>query len=264
MRKFECMLIAIGIAYGSIDSSAAPGEKGQALPAHLEQSECATCHLAGSKANPENAHILVGTEKAICTSCHEKAVRLSHRSGFRAKAVAPLVYPLNWKGELVCSTCHHIHAPPGKMLRGVRRGKDFCLMCHQPSFFSNLATGGLRILLSAHESASAELLRHELDPASMECLRCHSALQGKYEVFVDPSLVARHANDVPYDHPIGRPYRSSLGLGLRPNKQQTSGAQMVQGRLSCLSCHRKDGQPHGKVLLPIKKEKLCKECHDFK
>ena len=265
MRSFELVLVVIFSAYGATEAHAASVEKTPApMSNHLEQSTCATCHLSGAKAIPENAHLLVNTQKKLCSECHEKSVRLSHRSEFTTKAVAPLVYPLNWKSELVCSTCHQIHAPIGKSLRGTRRGKEFCLICHQPKFFADLATGGIKVSLSVHESGSSDLLQHELDPASMECLRCHSVLTGKYEVIVDPSLIARHAYDSPYDHPIGRPYRNNSSLGLRSSGRSSSGVQLIQGGLSCLSCHKKDGTPHAKLLLPLKKEKLCKECHEFK
>lgn len=250
------LLLALALSLSSPEPAIASAR-------HLEQADCATCHLAGSATRSENAQLLLGTQKQLCTACHEKSVRLSHRNGFPAKAYAPGVFPLDWKGELVCSTCHLIHAPLDKMLRGGKRGKEFCLGCHRPQFFSELAAGGARTPGRSRDGVRYEALGEELDDGSLACVKCHMTQPGRLEVWVDPALVVRHGTDSPYDHPLGRIETPNPVLGTHL-LGRAGKVQFVQNAMSCLSCHDQGGKPHGKPLPTINKEGLCRECHEFK
>ena len=50
----------------------------------------------------------------------------------------PPEFPLDWKGDMTCSTCHNVHASDPVKLRVKRQGKALCQSCHDPDFFARL------------------------------------------------------------------------------------------------------------------------------
>lgn len=226
---------------------------------HLHDSECGNCHLAGREVTAANARLLAADELTLCQPCHDNAVKLSHPSGFAARYRPPAELPLNWKGELTCNTCHQIHGSGAGLLRSGKKGREFCLLCHAPDFFTKMAVGGARMVLSGHEMADGAFLARDLDPASLACVRCHLAFTGKLRVYVDPNLVAIHGEDTS-DHPLGRAYPAAPGF--RPQARLDPRLQLPAGKLGCTSCHAAGGKVHGRLHLPIaRQQRLCKECH---
>ena len=97
---------------------------------HPADMPCNNCHLARGTIDQSNAKILVASQEQLCKSCHFNALTASHPSGFKPEEVPPIAFPLDWKGDLTCSTCHSVHTEKAGLLRVSRKGKDLCLSCH--------------------------------------------------------------------------------------------------------------------------------------
>lgn len=248
-----CGVLVFGIAAWL---SAAVGAK----PAHLADAACDGCHLAGKQIASAQAHKLVASQEALCSRCHASAVRVSHPSGAAPKAMPPTEYPLDWKGDLTCSTCHLPHGTAAGLLRGEKRGRNLCQACHSAAFFANMKDQGASVELSGHLNAGVELRDIELDPYSLQCLQCHETKGDPRGVRVDLHGVLRHASGSA-NHPIGRSYdRAARFGGYRPPALLSRKIILPDGKISCVSCHMGYTKEHGKLVMP---KNLCAECHDL-
>ncbi len=225
---------------------------------------CGRCHLAGEKVTAGNAAQLLGTQERLCGSCHADALTLSHASGFAPGRPLPAAYPLDWKGDMTCSTCHAIHDHKPGHLRGARRGRDFCLACHTESFFLAMADGGESLTRTGHLAANPTDPGLPLDPASLRCLDCHSgkADSGPAVELASGGLL-RHAEHG-INHPIGVPYARAMQYGgYRPVAQLSAAIRLPEGRLGCISCHAGYSRRHGELVIANRGSRLCFECHDL-
>ena len=93
---------------------------------HPQNSACTNCHISSTITN-ENAHQLVANQEGLCGNCHANALKVSHPSGFVPNRSLPKTYPVDWKGDVTCSTCHQIHGKEHGLLRGNQSGREFCL-----------------------------------------------------------------------------------------------------------------------------------------
>ncbi len=227
-------------------------------------SPCGRCHLAGNAVEADNAHQLLGTQERLCGTCHGEALRLSHASGFNPGRPLPAAYPVDWKGDLTCSTCHDIHADRPGHLRGEKRGRDFCLACHEERFFLAMADGGQSLVQGGHLAANPVEYGFDLDPATLRCLDCHAnkADSGPAVELATGGLL-RHA-DHGINHPIGVPYERAMSYGgYRPVAQLSPAIHLPQGRIGCISCHRGYTASHGELVVANRGSRLCFECHDL-
>ena len=104
---------------------------------HPQNADCRSCHLA-TEVTKENAHQLVNSQERLCVNCHANALQVSHPSGFPPSRSLPETYPLDWKGDVTCSTCHEIHGDQHGLMRGKQSGREFCISCHSESFFTEM------------------------------------------------------------------------------------------------------------------------------
>lgn len=107
---------------------------------HPLNTECSICHISGRDTMAGNAGMLTGNQEALCARCHSNSLKNSHPSGFSLPHGYKIStrYPLDWKGNITCSTCHEVHSDlPGKLRDNVR-GRDMCRACHNQEFFDNM------------------------------------------------------------------------------------------------------------------------------
>ena len=224
--------------------------------------DCAGCHLAGRGTDQNNASQLTSSQEALCGQCHRGALELSHPSGFQPRRKLPVEYPLDWKGDMTCSSCHNIHQLRSGLIRGDKTGKDLCQACHEPAFFSQMADRGISIQRLGHLSAPIKELKRELDPYSIQCMECHTGSGEAPQVNVDARGVIRHSGGV--NHPVGSDYEKSSTSGLyKPISQLRAGIHLPQGKVSCVSCHVGYSKKHGALVMPNLGSALCLECHDL-
>ncbi|MES2149427.1 MAG: cytochrome c3 family protein [Pseudomonadota bacterium] len=231
--------------------------------AHLDGSDCALCHLAGKNVTAQQAAILVASQETLCGKCHPAAIQVSHPTGFAPKAALPAGFPLDWKGDLTCSTCHAVHASGHGLMRSAQGGKTLCLLCHQPAFFSAMRDGG-NSLTSGHLARAGQGGEAALDAYSRKCLECHgSNAVARLATSVDRNGVLRHASEK-VNHPIGMSYQKASAFGgYRARKLVEKKLFLPDGKVACISCHAGYQQEHGKLVIGMARSQLCFECHDL-
>lgn len=232
-------------------------------PAHPSGSRCDSCHLTGSDIEPEQASKLLASQEQLCVKCHERAVQLSHPSGFVPRRSLPAEFPLDWKGDLTCSTCHVTHGREPGLLRGKKRGREFCLGCHDAAFFRNMKDAGTSLVISGHLDIGRGRDTIDIDAHSLHCLGCHvGGHSAGGSVSVSRMGVLRHASGTA-PHPIGRSYRdASLRGGFQPEQQLAQKKIILSnGRISCISCHEAYKKDHGKLVVSLERSGLCLSCH---
>jgi len=225
---------------------------------------CAACHLAGDHVNKKNAHQLLRSQEQLCGQCHQDALRLSHATGFTPKRVLPAEYPVDWKGDVTCSTCHDIHSKKPELLRGVKRGREFCLSCHKPAFFNAMPDAGTSILNRGHIDARANKQPMMIDSFSLQCISCHNGeSDGGPAVTIDNNGLVRHDSGG-VNHPIGEDYdKASKFGGYRSKSSLSKLIFLPDGKMGCVSCHQGYTQAHGKLVISNRTSGLCFECHDL-
>jgi predicted CXXCH cytochrome family protein len=229
---------------------------------HVMDERCDSCHLARAEVTAANASQLLASQERLCGQCHAEALRMSHPSGLIPVRSLPAEYPLDWKGELTCSSCHEPHGTGPGLLRGSKRGKKMCLSCHDEDFFYRMKDSGISITQSGHLNATqAELRAFDLDPYSLECMGCHGS-SGEPQVAIGANAILRHSSGSA-NHPIGRVYAQAFARGgYRPEGSLSQNVWLPGGRISCVSCHQGYSKDHGKVVVPSRGMGLCMECHD--
>jgi predicted CXXCH cytochrome family protein len=229
---------------------------------HPQHSECQSCHLA-TQVTQANAHQLVDSQERLCGRCHANALLVSHPTGFSPAQKPPASFPLDWKGDVTCSTCHQVHGQVQGLLRGNKTGRAFCLGCHNESFFSNMADRGTSIELTGHLAKSNEPANIELDPFSRQCLSCHEDRGDGLAIRVDQQGIVRH-NSGSGNHPIGMLYGQIKGIGLYRREAELPAAILLpQGKVSCVSCHVGYSKKHGALVIANKHSALCMGCHEI-
>jgi predicted CXXCH cytochrome family protein len=231
---------------------------------HQSLGACPECHLSGTEVLPEQAPRLIATQEVLCARCHRDALRLSHPTGIVPRRALPADYPLDWKGELTCSSCHDTHGHEPGLLRGAKRARDFCLACHDIAFFTRMKDEGTSIVISGHLDVGHRPAAAAIDGYSLHCLGCHaggySAMGGT--VTVSRTGVVQHGSGSS-PHPIGRSYRDSARKG-GFNPEATLAAKKIvlpDGMLSCVSCHEAYKADHGQLLMSNEGSALCLSCH---
>jgi predicted CXXCH cytochrome family protein len=230
---------------------------------HLAGADCAECHLAGAAVNAGNAAKLVASQEVLCRTCHPDSVKVSHPSGIPPGRPLPAEYPLDWKGDLTCSTCHVPHGSAPGLLRGDKRGKAFCMQCHTAEFFDNMKDTGASIVVSGHlTSGGLDLSRIDLDRYSLQCLGCHVNAADAPEVTIGNDAIVRHGTGTA-NHPIGRKYGDAERFGgYRPAILLSKKIFLPDGKVSCVSCHEGYSRSHGKLVMSNKGSALCFQCHE--
>ena len=185
------------------------------MVSHPVNMECQECHLAGLSVTKKNAYQLVASQEELCSGCHENAMRVSHPSGFPAMRVIPAEYPVDWKGDITCSTCHTVHGFGPGLMRGAKAGRALCLSCHDRDFFIRMADEGVSIQQKGHLAQTINIPDNLIDLYSLNCMSCHDNNRlgpagTKYE-----GVVLAHSEST-MKHPIGFVYANTAGWGSLP------------------------------------------------
>jgi predicted CXXCH cytochrome family protein len=205
---------------------------------------------------------LLASQEQLCVKCHQAAVKVSHPSGFVPRRTLPVEFPLDWKGDMTCSTCHITHGTAPGLLRGDKRGKAFCLSCHEPVFFSGMKDSGTSVVSSGHMARGRASF--DIDAHSLQCLGCHTS--GSYAgggvVSVGSNGVLRHGSGASA-HPIGMLYsRVSRNADYQPESVLAQkNIVLSEGKVSCVSCHEVYKKEHGKLIITMDRSALCFACH---
>ena len=232
-------------------------------PFHPANAGCESCHLAGRATTAEQAHLLVASQERLCGNCHEGASRVSHPSGFTPSHALHKDYPLDWKGDMTCSTCHQVHGDAPRLMRGSRGGREFCVACHDAQFFVKMRDRGTSVMASGHLDAGSTAPGAVLDNYSRQCMECHGTKGEARATSVDRNRVVRHGGSA-INHPIGANYAEAVRFGgYRAVVQLSKKILLPGGLLSCVSCHDGYTRTHGRLNTPTARSALCFECHNL-
>lgn len=230
---------------------------------HLQKEDCASCHLGGRNVTAQQASMLVGSQESLCGRCHPTAIRVSHPSGFQPRNKPVDTYPLDWKGDLTCSTCHEVHGSSPGLMRGTKSGKELCFACHDANFFRKMRDGGASLMVG-HLSRSADAGAVVLDVYSRQCMECHGGnADPRIATSIDRNGIARHAGSK-VNHPVGVNYQKAFTYGgYRQRRVVEKKLLLPDGMVSCVSCHHGYLKDHGKLVVTTAQSRLCYECHDL-
>ncbi|MCB1914394.1 MAG: cytochrome c3 family protein [Rhodocyclaceae bacterium] len=229
----------------------------------LAAAACDGCHVSSGAVEAATARVLHASQEKLCSDCHPRAAVASHPTGVRPSMQAVADYPLDWKGELTCSSCHDIHAQRHGQLRGDKRRREFCLACHDATFFQQMADGGRSLAVSGHlETIGLDGGSALLDPYTAQCMDCHGE-RGDGTVEVTSSANSRHSGSG-VNHPVGVEYaKASVFGGFRDRTALDRAIELPGGLVSCISCHSGYSGRHGAVRRTSRGGGLCLECHDL-
>lgn len=232
---------------------------------HLSDQNCSNCHLAGKNVDPAEASRLVASQEMLCGVCHKNVKRMSHPTGFQPKEKLPAGFPLDWKKDMTCSTCHDVHGTRPGLIRSALHGKELCLACHTAAFFNGMKDAGVSLQQSGHAipDMAQEDKSTDIDALSLQCMGCHSGQTDAGGIRVGRNGIVRHASGAA-NHPIGVPYPSlSRNREFRPKSMLPKAIWLPDGKLSCVSCHQPYKKEHGQLVMPNDKSSLCLQCHEL-
>jgi len=259
--RFNISTIGIGIVVLLLNAGiiyAVTSTRQSADP--LANSQCNNCHVAkdGGKRADDSRMLMMGQEQ-LCTTCHKDALHASHPSGIHPSVKISENFPLDWKGDLTCSSCHYVHEGGHGQLRSSLRGKEYCLACHNEIFFSAMADSGQSIMFSGHLRNQQNNSLSGLDAYSKKCMTCHDKQTNLPGLSVGfGNGLVRHGGGT--NHPIGVNYQEAYKSGTYHNVANLPKEILLpDGMLSCVSCHEGYKKKHGK-LIP---EATCTSCHDL-
>lgn len=227
----------------------------------LQDRACGDCHVTSGQVEAATAGVLQGSQERLCAQCHPRAGTASHPTGVKPSMDTGADYPVDWKGELTCSSCHQVHGATHGLLRGAKRRREFCIACHKQAFFDRMADGGQSLVVSGHLDAAGDAVDALLDPFTAQCMACHGE-SGDRRVQVAGGNTSRHASSG-VSHPVGVSYEKARGYGgYRARAALDPAIELPGGLVSCISCHRGYSRNHGAVRT-TQRGGLCLECHDL-
>jgi len=233
--------------------------------AHLMEQVCSNCHVGGQAVDPARANRLIGSQEMLCGICHKNSRRMSHPSGFTPQSKLAADFPLDWKGDMTCSTCHQVHGTQAGLLRGQKHGKELCLSCHDKAFFAAMKDGGASLQQSGHAISNAmpAQANASIDTLSLQCMGCHDKQSDAGGVRVGRTGIVRH-NSGGANHPIGVAYPEfSRNREFRAKGMLPKTIWLPEGKLSCVSCHQPYKKQHGLLVMPNDRSSLCTQCHSL-
>ncbi|RMF83145.1 MAG: hypothetical protein D6736_22065 [Nitrospinota bacterium] len=238
-------------------------------PHRFPEKGCARCHRTVPNGE-QSAWTLVAPETQLCTGCHRSIdLSLSHPVGIRPVSVrVPVDMPLSPEGFITCSTCHDVHAltptPWGNpyLLRHQESGVYFCTLCHR----SRLRRVGTHAeaLQKAHFKVQSFPGSSMIDPVSRECLSCHDGAIARFPVVsVGLWRYASFSGTNLGRHPIGIDYEETRRRRgrLRPVFTLDKRIKLIQGKVSCVSCHEPFSERNNGLVMDNWGSRLCLECH---
>lgn len=254
-------LFAAGIYYGLVYSKWSSY--------HNFEGRCQSCHLT-VPAEGMDPGTFVKDITFMCTDCHKDIKTLSHPVDIRPKGNVPASFPLDWKGDLSCVSCHFAHRQGfgNYHMRVTSTGAGLCQNCHSDiddkMHKTGVETAHLGGSISAKQSPGE--LFADLDELSFRCLSCHDALVGR-DAVVDSREVMLGFHDknlIGVSHPVGVSYieakRKYMGAYRDLNKLPPE-IRLFGGLVGCGTCHNPYSKRHYDLVMSNEGSKLCLACH---
>jgi predicted CXXCH cytochrome family protein len=244
---------------------------------HTMKTDCMGCHLRAPRPDEAGTNLFVADIETLCLRCHtEVKVTMSHPIGMKPTFKLPLDMPLDWKGELTCTTCHRMHSDDdnhffsnNKFLRRNSSGKAFCLECHQNNFLSNRSMSHSVAQDAAHYTPGESFAQEAtLDESSASCLTCHDGSLAPDEgsaVVERTAGIWRHGGySNRSSHPLGASYSKAHAEKPRAYRLISSLPSTIRlpgGKVDCRSCHNLYSKNEHLLSVSNERSRLCLSCH---
>ena len=235
---------------------------------HNFSGRCSGCHLT----EPKKKGKLIFTRDIsfLCTECHEEAKTLSHPVDIEPSMKVPNGFPLNWKREITCITCHVAHMAESKtgrsLMRNELKGEVFCRSCHNVAI-EDLARH-TTTLERAHVKKRSYTVKNRfdlIDDLSMKCLNCHdAALSSDTLIPVLGRGNYSHRASLGVSHPIGVDYfdvavRRAMPY-IKPENLDKR-ITLFNKKIGCGTCHNPYSNEHFQLVMSNEGSRLCFACH---
>jgi predicted CXXCH cytochrome family protein len=234
---------------------------------HDFEGRCQDCHLSDPN-NSEVKMVFVNDISILCLLCHDDIKESSHPVAIKPTIEIPADFPLDWKGEITCSTCHTTHKGSyGEFkLRVASIGEPFCKSCHIGLYEG--ADMHKTTIEAAHVGSRYTVgnLTIALDELSLKCLVCHDASIAKDGLIKRIGAGSfRHDRDIGLSHPIGVSYidvsTGEYGGAYRKVEELRPEIILFDGMVGCGSCHNPYSKGHFELVMSNEKSALCLACH---
>lgn len=235
---------------------------------------CDECHVNDPlKALESGDRVLLSTDvDNICTQCHNDDPSLSHPSGMSTNLPIPAEFPLDWRGQVTCATCHYMHREgkpdlTGYMIRTERIGRRLCEACHEGGPKGALASRHSRVMNKSHMAAKNKRAwaGTGLDSMSVQCMSCHDGTVGASAGGADMLSRAtwQHARRIGASHPIGVEYppKGRTRTKYRDRNELSPDILLFDSKVGCGSCHGAYSTKEHTLVMSNRGSALCLECH---
>ncbi|MBI5492543.1 MAG: cytochrome c3 family protein [Deltaproteobacteria bacterium] len=236
---------------------------------HDFRDRCLDCHITVPEEN-EKPVAFKKDISAMCLDCHADEKQLSHPVDVKPKMSVPAVFPLDWKGEVTCATCHPVHDDGfgTSHLRSKASGPGFCTMCHSDleKEMHKASIGTAHVSETTGARFEINELGNALDDLSIKCMSCHDAATAG-DAIVDNKMVKglfHNSNDIGVSHPIGVSYietRMKYKGAYRPINELPPQMKLFGGLVGCGTCHNPYSKQHSELVMSNEKSALCLACH---
>jgi predicted CXXCH cytochrome family protein len=124
-----------------------------------------------------------------------------------------------------------------------------------------LALAAILTTLTLSTPGAEEILHHgdkvDSDGSSNDCLSCHDGVIAK------PVMLSVTVGNYFCNHPINRDYPPTSSQDAYQSAEQVTaaGIKLLNGQVSCISCHNLKNTVAPHLAVPIDKSDLCFTCH---
>jgi predicted CXXCH cytochrome family protein len=190
----------------------------------------ASCYMPALADVPEHS---ADTTTRRCLDCH-KLYPPTHGPSTPVKAKVPQGWPTDSKGRLICLTCHDCKSG-SCILR--QKSPALCRSCHD-------CTQGMGCLINVAHMGNS----NDIEANIRDCLQCHDGSIGK----LVPTGVEQGG------HPVDVLYLVKNGY----KRIKTRKIVLVQGKVTCLSCHNPYKTDKERLVMSNEGSGLCLTCHN--
>lgn len=273
----SALLLAAVVAYSTFINVA---------PHLFTANDCLECHFTIPKPDDPRPLRFNKPISELCKRCHEDLSPLSHAVGIVPSMKVPVWMPLDGLGMFTCTTCHDPHMDrldnKGEKtfyLRGGKKGKDFCLLCHEDkekkgelaifAFTGNVTHRRTFSLSHGLENFSGVERDAEMDPLSVMCSGCHAEDEEEVDVAeIKKENMWSIGSGIGHSHPIGIDYDRAAWRNreLVPMDEVDPRIVFFDGKVGCGSCHNLYAPGGGASLVIGDRDNyqdLCFGCHNL-